>query len=263
MSQYRLVSELYAHSGPVRSLSLSPSGDIVSGSQADSPNIRMWHLGQNAESNAPELSEVGVAIPHDHWVTALTRLPSGSGNAMYPGGCIVTGCMDSKIRIFSPIGEPMMILEGHSKGVISLSWTSSGKLISGSWDGTAKVWDLEIGGECLWTLAGHENGVNVLGLDGGLIVTTSTGESVNDKPANFQIRFWSESTGQQEGPSIKDHEGPIRCIAALPGICGIATASNDGTVRVRTIEDRRAGSILGVMCHPLSHDGMPPFLLHW
>ncbi|CAN0451722.1 unnamed protein product, partial [Hapterophycus canaliculatus] len=40
------------------------------------------------------------------------------------------------------------------------------QLISGSWDGTAKVWDVA-GGSCIVTLSGHENGVCVLGLPDG------------------------------------------------------------------------------------------------
>lgn len=40
--------------------------------------------------------------------------------------------------------------------------------MSGSWDGTAKVWDVA-GGVCAMTLGGHENGVCVLGLPGGKV----------------------------------------------------------------------------------------------
>ena len=257
---YQLVSELYAHAGPVRSLGIGPSGEVVSGCQADSPNIRRWQLRLSAESQAPELAEVGTSIQHDHWVTAVTSLGPGV-NDMYPEGCIVTGCKDSKIRIFSKDGEPMMMLEGHTNGVISFSWSSTGKLISGSWDGTARVWDLAAGGVCVCTLPGHENGVSVLGLENGQIITTSTGESVNDRPANFQIRFWDEATGKQIGTSLKDHDGSIRSICSIPGICAFATSSNDGSVRVRSVEDNGQNT-LGVCYHPLSEDGMMPFILH-
>ena len=97
--------------------------------------------------------------------------------------------MDSRIRVFDSVGNPLMELNGHQKGVISFSWTSDGRLISGSWDGTARVWDLN-SGQCVLTLGPHENGVHVLGLPDGRIATTSTGESVNDKPANFQVIFY-------------------------------------------------------------------------
>ena len=69
--------------------------------------------------------------------------------------------MDSKIRVYDTIGNPIAVLEGHTKGVISFSWTSDGLLVSGSWDGTAKIWhiDVDIGkGICVKTLGPHENG---------------------------------------------------------------------------------------------------------
>ena len=165
--------------------------------------------------------------------------------------------MDNYIRIFDPDTSELMVkLEGHSKGVISFSWTVDNHLISGSWDGTAKIWDLE-SSQVIKTLGGHENGVHVLGLKSGLIVTTSTGESVDGKPANFQIRYWDPITGRVQGDTIRDHQGPIRSIAPLPGMDGILTGSNDGTVMMRSIE----GQPIEILMHPLQDDGSPPFVL--
>ena len=266
--EYKLVCELYAHEGPVRCLSLGPSGELVSGCQTEVPNIRRWNV-VVGESRVPEMNEVGAAIPHDHWVTALTLLPAGGGGGggaggVYPDGAIVTGCEDKKIRVFGPSGELMLVLEGHDKGVISLSWTSDGKLISGSKDGTAKIWDLALGGVCVATLDKHENGVNVLGLANGQIITTSTGESVNSKPDNFFIRYWDSATGKQLGPNIKDHTLSIKSIAPLTAIDAYATSANDGTVRIRFTERTATGeaSTLGVLRHPLDIDGTPSYVHH-
>ena len=46
------------------------------------------------------------------------------------------------------------------------TFTLTLQLISGSWDGSAKIWDVA-GGACVTTLAGHENGVCVLGFPDG------------------------------------------------------------------------------------------------
>lgn len=165
--------------------------------------------------------------------------------------------MDKKVRVFDGQSRELIaVLEGHSKGIISFSWTSDGKLISGSWDGTAIVWDLTTH-QIVHTLSGHENGVHVLGLSNGLVATTSTGESVNGKPANFRLRFWNVSSGQQIGDSISDHMGSIRAISGVPGIGGFATSSNDGTVILRSID----GVVIGTMYHPAQEDGSPPFVL--
>ena len=265
MEEYRLVCELYAHEGPVRCLSLGPSGEIVSGSSADMPNIRRWRVTSGSSSGLPELFEEGSSVPHDHWVMALTLLPSGlPSQPMFPQGAIITGCKDSKIRVISPSGEVMFILEGHSKSVISFSWTATGQLISGSWDGTAKIWDLASGGQCVATLEKHENAVNVLGLPNGQIITTSTGESVNSRPDNFFVRYW-DASGKQIGKNIKDHQMPIKSICPLTAIEAYATSSNDGTVRIRSMELSASGEpvTLGVLCHPMDDDGTPTMVHQW
>jgi hypothetical protein len=96
----------------------------------------------------------------------------------------------------------------------------------------------------------------VLGLSNGLIATTSTGESVNSKPANFKLRFWDPASGLQVGRSIEDHRGSLRSIAALPSIDGFATTANDGCVMLRTID----GDVIETMQHPLQGDGAPTFV---
>ena len=55
-------------------------------------------------------------------------------------------------------------------------------------------------------LGPHENGVQVLGLSNGTIATTSTGESVNGKPANFKLRLWDASTGSYDDDVDDDVE---------------------------------------------------------
>lgn len=49
-------------------------------------------------------------------------------------------------------------LLGHTGPISSLSWNDAeGLLLSGSWDETARAWDLETA-TCKWTLGGHEVG---------------------------------------------------------------------------------------------------------
>jgi len=86
-------------------------------------------------------------------------------------------------------------------------------------------------------IIGHENGVNVLGLANGTILTTSTGESVNNKPANYQLRLWDPSDGEQLGDSIRDHSGPLRGICSIPPT---STSNSNSTVSIRSSEPRFA-----------------------
>ena len=180
--------------------------------------------------------------------------------------------MDSRIRVFDAVGNPIALVEGHCKGVISFSWTPSGQLLSGSWDGTCKIWDFSVSGDgvhasiittCVCTLSGHENGVNVVGLPSGDVVTTSTGESVNDRPANFKIRIWSLKSLSSSSPvpttTIQDHTGSIRSIAYVSAIDAIVTTSNDGSAILRSSNAHP----IGHMMHAAQEDGSPPFVLQW
>ena len=289
---FSLVSELHAHAGPVRSMALGPVGELISGCQADAPEIRRFVLsgggssagvsGSSSSSSSspevPDLIAMGESILHDHWVTAVTSLKPGV-NENYPQGLIITGCMDSIVRVYDPNTLAILLkLEGHEKGIISFSWTPKNKLISGSWDGCAKIWDLDLGGACMMELTGHENGVNVMSLSvshsdpniDGVLLTTSTGESVDSKPANFQVRVWDPVSGKQLGESLSPHQGPIRSLCPVPslGPGGFATSSNDGSVKVynynmsaNSLGDSSSVLQQTTMYHPISSDNMMPFVL--
>ena len=53
-------------------------------------------------------------------------------------------------------GICLLTLEGHTYGVSSLAALPDGKLVSGSYDNTIRVWDVSCG-TCLLTLAGASN----------------------------------------------------------------------------------------------------------
>jgi len=268
--------------------------EIISGCQSNNPIVRRWKLlqprpsGSSSSSSSssiysstdlPELEEVGVQVPHNHWVVACTSLGPGI-NETYPQGVFITGCLDSVIRIYDPNTQELLLqLTEHTKGVISFSWTVTHKLISGSWDGTARIWDLDLGGGCLMELTGHENGVNVLGLESGHVMTTSSGVTIDSKPMNFQLRVWDPVTGLQLGDSVQDHTGPIKAICSLTGRRGFATCSNDGTICAYAIdinamdleEDKSPGNLekldssalklVSRMIHPLLDDTHDSFVL--
>ena len=69
--------------------------------------------------------------------------------------------MDNEIRIWSREGKELSHLKGHSKWITSICWQplhrderGSRKMVSGSKDGSAKVWDV-VTGRLMFTLCGH------------------------------------------------------------------------------------------------------------
>ena len=51
----------------------------------------------------------------------------------------LSGGYDGIIRIYSPDGDILSTLSGHSSGITSLAHGPGGTIISGSWDGSARV----------------------------------------------------------------------------------------------------------------------------
>jgi phospholipase A-2-activating protein len=235
----------------VRCISTGPVGEIISGGQ--DAFLKRWLLGSDASSAAADL--LGPPLPHSHWVVATTQILPGELPA-YPAGGIVTGCQDGIIRVFNVMDGTVSELIGHEKGVISFSWTSDRRLVSGSWDGTARVWDMSTGA-CTKVFPGHENGVHVLSLPNGVLATVSTGESVNSKPANFKLRLWNISTGSLLSEPIMDHLGSLRAVFNLPEVGGFATTSNDGSIILRD----NSGAPFESVFHDPQDDGSSPFIL--
>ncbi|TMW57534.1 hypothetical protein Poli38472_003459 [Pythium oligandrum] len=245
---YRLQSELQQHEGAVRSICVLDNDVVVTG--AMDTTVLSWI--RDPSDNSYGLLPTATIYGHEHWVTALAKLPPNV-LATCPSGGFVTGCMDKAVRVYDLEGNLISILRGHEGGVISLGFTADYKyLLSGSWDGTARVWDLATM-QCVHVLEGHENGVCVLGLPNGVVVTGSTGRQEGNTVVDFQLRFWTNFTLTN---TRRDHTGPIRQLALLPDV-GFVSCSNDGSVRVRTLD----GEVVAAMQHPLNAEGKPGFIL--
>ena len=85
-------------------------------------------------------------------------------------------------------GNPVQEMLGHEGAVNSLSQFAENELVSGSWDGTAKIWDIETG-KVKETLTGHTHAVSVLALDNGSIITGSQ---------DGKIKIWHRGKMEKE-----------------------------------------------------------------
>ena len=91
---------------------------------------------------------VGTLAGHDGPVRSL---------AFGPGGRLVSGGVDRSVRIWTFADrKQILLLQGHLSLVKSVVFSPDGRwVISGSGDGTIKVWDSN-SGELLKTLGGPE-----------------------------------------------------------------------------------------------------------
>jgi F-box and WD-40 domain protein CDC4 len=114
------------------------------------------------------------------------------------------------------------MLEGHTNEVRCLA-VSGNRLVSGSWDGTAKVWKIE-GAVSTWlyerTLTGHGGGVCCVATWGGKVASGSSDRS---------IRVWDVGAGTHE----QTLEGHGKTVVALLA-CGqrLISSSKDKAMRV-------------------------------
>ena len=127
------------------------------------------------------------------------------------------------------IGASSHTLEGHTSNVKAASVLGRDRVVTGSDDYTARVWDARTGG-CLHTLGGHTKPVNaVCALSDDLVVTGS-----DDRTA----RVWHARTGECLH-TLNGHTGFVRAVCAV-GSDRIVTGSDDSTAQVWDMGSRDA-----------------------
>eukprot|EP01138_Halocafeteria_seosinensis_P016150 gb/GECG01016479.1/.p1 GENE.gb/GECG01016479.1/~~gb/GECG01016479.1/.p1 ORF type:complete len:804 (+),score=107.84 gb/GECG01016479.1/:1-2412(+) len=252
---YKLSSELLPYpEGGGKACCLLPDGKtLVTG--GDDRMVTLWEA---TEHDDTMFASKHVCPEAENSIRDIVALPTTMGGFIeQAGGGFATASLDKCIRIYSLVGECLMTLKGHTGGVISLDVSSDGKLISGSWDGTARIWSV-LDAKCVSVLSGHENGVSVAALQSGLVVTGSTGrKNENNQHVDYKLRFW-EAAGSPTSSeyncikTLEDHNQAVRSVCEVPNI-GWASGSNDGTVKLRGQD----GSVLKAWENELSSEGTP------
>ncbi|KDE02794.1 hypothetical protein MVLG_06686 [Microbotryum lychnidis-dioicae p1A1 Lamole] len=247
---FRLSATLAGHSQDVRSLtsttSTNPCTTLVSSSRDGT--ARSWTRtsssteGMQVESSSTETStETGNGGPwkegvvfeghHQGFVNAVQWFKLDGRDYLATAG------QDKLIHVWplpsssnrsttSKELSPEFTLIGHENNVCALAASDDGKrLISGSWDKTAKVWkDFQLA----YTLQGHEQSVwAVLALegDGDDLVLTGAADNL--------VKLWKGSTAIR---TYRGHTQAVRALARLSSTTGggdlFASAGNDASIRL-------------------------------
>ncbi|MBS0604675.1 MAG: WD40 repeat domain-containing protein [Verrucomicrobia bacterium] len=109
-------------------------------------------------------------------------------------------------------------LQGHNKIVSSLALNRQ-KLISGSYDNTINIWDLNTN-TCIATLQEHDGTVLSLAVDGQRLSSGSSDRT---------IKIWDLNTNRCNS-TLEGHTGPV-CTLALSGQ-KLFSGSVDGTIKI-------------------------------
>ncbi|MTJ40871.1 WD40 repeat domain-containing protein, partial [Dolichospermum sp. UHCC 0406] len=119
-------------------------------------------------------------------------------------------------------GRLLRTLSGHSSSVYAVAVTADGKrLISGSWDNTVKVWNLETGEE-QFTLSGHSSLVQA-------VAVTADGKRMISGSNDNTVKVWNLETGEEQF-TLSGHSGYVEAVAVTADGKRVISGSWDNTV---------------------------------
>jgi ribosome assembly protein 4 len=135
-------------------------------------------------------------------------------------------------------------ISGHGEPILAAQFSpsSSSRMVTGSGDNTARIWDCDTGTP-MHTLQGHTSWVLCVAYspDGTMIATGS-----NDR----MVRVWESKTGKPLGGPLKGHTAFIRSLCWEPyhlqqeGRPRVASSSKDATVRIWDVISKHADIVL-------------------
>jgi len=112
-------------------------------------------------------------------------------------------------------------LKGHTNYVYSLIKINEATIVSGSYDKSIKVWNID-SGECLKTLLGHKNGIKcLLKLNDTTIVSGST---------DMAVKIWNVETGECLN-TLLGHTDSVYSLSKLYET-SIVSGSSDNSIKI-------------------------------
>jgi len=133
-------------------------------------------------------------------------------------------------------GALIRTLEGHSYSVTSVAITSDdSKIVSGSWDKTIKIWDLNTG-ELLKTLKGHSDSVSSVAI-------TSDDSKIVSGSIDNTIKVWDLNSGELLN-TLERHYSTVNSMAISSDNSKIVSGSGDNTIKVW---DLNSGELLNTL----------------
>jgi WD40 repeat protein len=193
--------------------------------------------------DALRLSSHALAQDHSHLPSQLfSRLLSCKG-ARIRALLNDVGASESRpwlkplLGALMPPGGPLLrTLVGHEDGVNAVGVTPDGRhVVSGSDDGTLKVWEIE-SGRVTQTLLGHE--LLVTG-----VAVTPDGLRVVSGSTDTTLKVWEIESGRLIR-TFAGHEGGVNAVAVTPDGRHAISGSDDGTLKVWEIESGRVSQTL-------------------
>ena len=165
---YNLSQSIQHHKNILRTVACNNKGIVVSGSFDKTCAFFM-----KTEENGPYVHMKSTNY-HDDYIYIVRPELRDMG--------FFSGSKDAKIIFMDNEGNPLGEYIGHTSTVSDISQAESETFISGSWDTTARIWDIN-SQKCLYVLKDHAYAVSTLALEGRRYITGS-----QDK----KLKFWDK-----------------------------------------------------------------------
>lgn len=214
----REKNQLEGHQDSIRSVSVSPNGQLIATAGNDGL-LKLW----NADGT--------LNLTLDNHQDQVRDVAFRSDGAMF-----ASASADQTVKLWRWDGVLLHTLKGHEGVVYSVSFSPDGKsLVTGSGDRTLKLWNSKTGA-LMATFMGHQDRVRDVAFspDGQLIVSTSSDRS---------IKIWTlDGTAVT---SFSGHTADMEAIAWSPQGQWLISASEDHTMKRWTPDGTELNTFIG------------------
>ncbi|KAI5455955.1 ubiquitin homeostasis protein lub1 [Mariannaea sp. PMI_226] len=239
-ADFKLSAQLVGHEADVRAVSF-PSPELVISASRDC-TVRVW---RRTKPSPPEY-EGTLLSRGSEYINSVSFFPPTRDRS---NGLVISGGKDSIIEIKAPTAASSdnadRLLVGHAHNVCTLDVAQNGSyIVSGGWDGQARVWNTTKW-ETELMLSGHENMAvwSVVAFDEHTVITGCADKSI-------RVFDLSQSIAGEVAPRSTIYTPEVvRALCRVPqdhpSGADIASASNDGTIRLWKINGQQVGELHG------------------